>query len=79
MSAGPPVQVVLVPVPVAGQTWSKRTPQPSYPAQTRPERWRPAEAIPRPAHDDVLAMGKRWLAERREQRKAQQRSVSPWP
>jgi hypothetical protein len=40
-----PLHVVFVPIPVAGQTWSKRTPQPQYPNKRR-ESWPLRQQIP---------------------------------
>jgi hypothetical protein len=40
-----PVQVVFVPIPVAGQTWSKRTSPPKYPDKRR-ETWPLSQSIP---------------------------------
>jgi hypothetical protein len=40
-----PVQIVVIPVPVCGQTWSKRTPPPQYPRK-RDETWPLRQSIP---------------------------------
>jgi hypothetical protein len=81
-----PGQVVIIPVPVpvdpsphpvAGQTWSRRTPLPAYPAQPPQRPWPPHQAIPRQAHDEAIAVGKRYLAERRAVRESQRTNRIP--
>jgi hypothetical protein len=66
-----PSHVVFVPVyiPVAGQTWSKRTPQPEYPHQRR-EQW-PArrQAIPTRDAQTLLDVARRHIANDRDQLK----------
>jgi hypothetical protein len=61
--------VVLVPMSVwvAGQTWSKRTPQPQYPEQKRRETWPLRQGIPKPDDRarDMLDSARRSIAEKR--------------
>jgi hypothetical protein len=61
---GPPVQVIFVPVPVAGQNggWQKPPPMRPYPSQPRRPQWPPRQAIPSQAAVQALADARRRLA-----------------
>jgi hypothetical protein len=67
---GPPVQVIFVSVPVAGQNggWQKPPPMRPYPSQPRRPQWPPRQAIPSPAAREALDAARRHLAARRANR-----------
>jgi hypothetical protein len=63
-----PVQIVVVPipVPVAGQTWNKRAPQPKYPSKRR-ETWPLSNPIPTEDARRYLDDARRRIARERDQ------------
>jgi hypothetical protein len=63
-----PLNVVLVPIPVAGQTWSKRTPQPQYPSQRR-QTWPLHQSIPTDEARRMLDDARRRMTSERDQLK----------
>jgi hypothetical protein len=60
-----PLGVVFVPIPVCGQTWNKRAPQPRYPSK-RPETWPLRQSIPSDETRRMLDDARRNLAENRQ-------------
>jgi hypothetical protein len=56
---------VPLPVPVAGQIYSKRSSPPVYPAKPRPQHWPKRQSIPSPGAVQALEQARRLLAERR--------------
>jgi hypothetical protein len=61
-----PVQIVVIPIPVAGQVWSRRTPQPQYPCKRR-ETWPLNQSIPTPETRRMLEDARRRMTSMRDQ------------
>jgi hypothetical protein len=61
-----PLNIVFMPIPVAGQTWSKRNSPPQYPSQRR-ETWPLNQSIPTPETRRTLDNARRKLASERDQ------------
>jgi hypothetical protein len=59
------VQIVVIPVPMAGQTWSKRDPKPQYPNKRR-DNWPLFQEIPRQETRRQLDDARRRIASERE-------------
>jgi hypothetical protein len=63
-----PVQIVVVPIPVAGQTWSKRAPLPQYPNKQRAT-WPLSQSIPTEEARRTLDDARRRVVSERDQLK----------
>jgi hypothetical protein len=61
-----PLSVVIVPYPVAGQTWNKRAPPPQYPNQRR-ETWPLSNPIPQQETRRQLDSARATIARERDQ------------
>jgi hypothetical protein len=61
-----PFNVIFIPVPVAGQVWSRRTPQPKYPSK-RQETWPLTHSIPTQETRRQLDSARATIARDREQ------------
>jgi hypothetical protein len=56
--------IIILPIPVAGQTYSKRASPPRYPPPPRPTPWPPdRQPIPSPEARAMLRDAKRAIAE----------------
>jgi hypothetical protein len=60
-----PVQIVVIPVPVCGQTWNKRGPKPQYPNK-RPTTWPLHQSVPREDARRQLDSARRQIASERD-------------
>jgi hypothetical protein len=60
-----PVQIVVIPVPVAGQTWSKKTPPPQY-SHKPANRWPLTNTIPQEDARRQLDVARRQIASERD-------------
>ena len=60
-----PVQIVVIPVPVAGQTWSKKTPPPQY-SHKPANRWPLTNTIPQEDARRQLDDARRKIAHERD-------------
>jgi hypothetical protein len=62
------VQIVFVPIPVAGSGWLRQGRPPPYPQRPRDRAWPPSQPIPRDESQlrDLLTNARRHVAENRQ-------------